>query len=228
MSQTSKPKLSRSVRNSLLLLVPGILGALTIFLLWRAHPEPSYWQELFEDGMAFLQENPWALILAVATLPGMGFPISPLLFLFGVVLAPRYGMIPACAIGIAAQSFCTTWTYLLASGPLRGVLKKFVSRKHELPQLTHRNAIRLCLIMRITPGIPYAIQNVVLGIAGMRPKPYFLVSIPITAMWTIGFIVTGGAIFKGHAGLAITGLLLLVTMVLLTKMLRQKTRTNDG
>lgn len=228
MSETQKPQISRSVRNSFLLLIPGILGALTVFLLWRAHPEISYWQELFHGVIGFLRENPWALILALATLPGMGFPISPLLFLFGVVLAPRYGMITACAIGIVAQSFCTTWTYLLSSGPLRGVLKKVVSRKHELPQLTDSNAIRLCLIMRITPGIPYAIQNVVLGVVGMKPKPYLLVSIPITAMWTVGFIVTSGALFKGHAGLAIAGVLLLVAMILLTKMLRQRTRTNDG
>lgn len=228
MSETAEPKTSRYTRNGFLLLLPGILGALTVFLLWRAHPDLNYWKALLEAGMDFLKQNPWALVLAVATLPGIGFPISPLLLLFGVVLAPRYGMIPTCAIGIAAQSFCTTWTYLLSSGPLRGVLKKIVSRKRELPQLTHKNAIQLCLIMRITPGIPYALQNVVLGVVGMRAKPYLLVSIPITAMWTIGFIVTGGAIFKGHAGLAIAGVLLLVAMILLTKMLRQKTRTHDG
>ena len=228
MTEEGEERKSRLVRNSLLLLTPGMFVALAVTLSWRAHPDPAYWQEFLDLGLEFLEANPWALLLAVATLPGLGFPISPLLFLFGVVLAPRYGMPATCAMGIAAQSFCTIWTYLLASGPLRDVLRRFVSRRRELPELTGSNAIRLCLIMRITPGIPYALQNVVLGIVGMKLKPYLIVSIPITAMWTIGFIVTGGAIFEGQAGLAITGVLLLIVLVLLTKMLRNKTQINDG
>lgn len=228
MTKTTESKKSHLVRNGLLLLIPGVMGALTIYLLWKSQPDLYYWRGLFDQSLSFLKANPWALILAVATLPGMGFPISPLLLLFGVVLAPRYGMVTTCALGILSQSFCTTWTYLLSSGPLRDVLKKIVSQRRELPELTESNALRLCLILRITPGIPYAIQNIVLGIVGMRLKQYLIVSIPITALWTIGFIVTGGAIFKGQVGLAITGVLLLVAMVLLTKMLRQKTQTNDG
>ncbi|MGB0744043.1 MAG: VTT domain-containing protein [Opitutales bacterium] len=228
MTEQGEAKKSRLVRNSLLLLIPGLVGALTVFLMWRANPELEYWRGLLEQGRAFLEAHPWALLAAVATLPGIGFPISPLLFLFGVVLAPRYGMPAACALGILAQSFCTTWTYLLASGPLREVLRKFVSQRRELPEITDGNAIRLGLVLRITPGIPYALQNIVLGIVGMRLKPYLIVSMPITALWTMGFIVTGGAIFEGQVGLAITGVLLLIVLVLITKMLQSRTQTSDA
>jgi uncharacterized membrane protein YdjX (TVP38/TMEM64 family) len=228
MTQPSENKTSRLLRNGLLLLIPGMISALTVFLLWQAHPDPAYWRGLFDHFLNLLKDNPWALVAAVATLPGIGFPISPLLVLFGIALAPRYGMVTTCALGILAQSLCTTWTYLLASGPLRDILKRIVSRHRELPELTDGNALRLCLILRITPGIPYALQNVVLGIVGMRPKPYLFVSIPITALWTIGFIVTGGAIFEGRAGLAIAGILLLIVLVILTKMLRKRTVKNDG
>lgn len=228
MIEPTEKKKSRLVRNSLLLLIPGIFGALTVFLMWHSNPDLEYWRGLFEACMDFLKANPWALILALATLPGIGFPISPLFFLFGIVLAPRYGMPMTCAIGILTQSFCTIWTYLLASGPLRDVLRRLVRKKRELPELTDRNALRLGLVMRITPGIPYALQNIVLGILGMRLKPYLIVSIPITALWTIGFIVTSGAIFEGRAGLAISGVLLLVVMVIMTKMLRERTMTDAG
>jgi len=227
MTETTEAQKSRPMRNALLLLIPGFFGAFAVYLLWAANPDPDYWRGLFDQTLAFLKANPWALLAAVATLPGIGFPISPLLFLFGVVLAPRYGMPAACALGILAQSFCTTWTYLLASGPLRDVLRRIISRQRELPQLTETNALRLGLILRITPGIPYALQNIVLGILGMRLKPYLLVSIPTTALWTIGFIVTGGALFEGRAGLAISGVLLLVVLVVMTKMLRRKTLTDD-
>lgn len=228
MTEPPPTKKSRLVRNGLLLLIPGTVGALAVYLLWQSHPDPDYWRGRFDQILDFLKAHPWALLAAVATLPGIGFPISPLLFLFGVVLAPRYGMATTCALGIAAQSFCTTWTYLLASGPLRDMLRRIVSRRRELPELNESNALRLGLILRITPGIPYALQNIVLGIVGMRFKPYLIVSIPLTALWTVAFIVTGGAIFEGRAGLAITGVLLLIVLVLLTKMLRKKTTSYDG
>lgn len=228
MTESPENRKARLLRNGLLLLIPALVGAFAVYLLWAANPDPDYWRGVFDQSLDFLKANPWALLAAVATLPGIGFPISPLLLLFGVVLAPRYGMPTACALGILSQSFCTTWTYLLASGPLRDVLRRIVSRRRELPELTENNAIRLCLILRITPGIPYALQNIVLGILGMRLKPYLMVSIPITALWTTGFIVTGGAIFEGRAGLAIAGVLLLIVLVLATRMLRRKAEPTHG
>lgn len=228
MTEFPEKQSSRLWRNSLLLLIPGMIGALTVYLFWQANPDLEHWQGLFEQGLNYLKAHPWALLATVAILPGLGFPISPLLFLVGIVLVPRYGMPLTCALGILAQSACTTWTYLLSAGPLRGLLRRIVSRRRELPQLNDSNALRLGLILRITPGIPYALQNIVLGIVGMRLKPYLIVSIPITALWTIGFIITGGAIFEGRAGLAIAGVLLLIAMIILTKMLQQKTLPDDG
>lgn len=228
MTEPTEEKKPRVLRNSLLLLIPGALGALTVYLFWQANPNPEYWKGIVEQGLDYLKAHPWALLAAVATLPGLGFPISPLLFLVGIVLVPRFGMPITCALGILAQSFCTIWTYLLSSGPLRDLLRRIVSRRRELPQLTDSNALRLGLILRITPGIPYALQNIVLGIVGMRLKPYLIVSLPISALWTVGFIVTGGAIFEGRIGLAIAGVLLLIVLIILTQMLQRKTLTHDG
>ncbi|MFU8848305.1 MAG: VTT domain-containing protein [Opitutales bacterium] len=215
-------------RNYLLLALSALFTALCLYLLWQSYPHPDDWRRIFNSSLEYLRTHPWALLAALATLPGIGFPISPLLVLIGIALAPRYGLAMTCTLGILAQSCCTTWTYLLASGPLRSVLRRFLSQRRELPHFDERNALRLGLILRITPGIPYALQNIVLGIVGMRFRPYLMVSIPITALWTIGFIVTGGAFFEGRAGLAISGILLLIVLVLLTKMLQRKTQVNHG
>jgi uncharacterized membrane protein YdjX (TVP38/TMEM64 family) len=215
-------------RRFALLLIPGLLTALTVYLFWRSHPDPAHWRELAQTAFGYLEAHPWALLLALATLPGLGLPISPLLILTGIVLAPRYGMATACLLGILAQSTCTTWTYLLASGPLRAVIARYVRKRRELPVLTEANMIRIGLILRITPGIPYALQNVTLGILGMRLGPYLAVSIPISALWSVGFIVTGGAIFEGRAGLAISAVLLLVVLVIATKMFARKKIADDG
>ena len=205
-----------------------MLSAAMVCALWWAHPDLQYWKDLFFAILAFLEAHPWALVLALATLPGIGFPISPLFILMGAVLGPKYGLPTACFIAIAAQSTCTIWTYLLAAGPLRKVLTKYILQRRALPTLTESNAVRLALIMRITPGVPYAFQNIALGIIGLKLKPYLITSLPITAIWTIGFVTTGGAIFKGSAGVALSGVLLLVILVLATRMLRNRTKEYAG
>lgn len=215
-------------RNVALLVISGALAALAVFLFWQSHPDPAYWRDLAQEALGYLKAHPWALLLVLATLPGLGFPVSPILVLTGIVLAPRYGMVTACLLGVLAQGTCTTWTYLLASGPLRAVITRYVRKRRELPSLTEGNMIRVGLILRLTPGIPYALQNVALGILGIRLGPYLAVSIPTSSIWSIGFIVTGGAIFEGRAGLAISGVLLLVVLVIATKMIARKKIAHDG
>lgn len=218
----------RLQRNLALLCIPAVLSALTVFLLWHSHPEVAYWLGLLAEGQSFLQANPWALIAVLATLPGFGFPISPVLVLFGIVLAPLYGMPATLALAFAAQGLCTIWTYALAVGPMRGLLTAYILRHRELPELTNGNAVRLGLILRLTPGIPYALQNVALGILGMRLRPYLLVSLPTTSIWTAGFVITGGAIFKGQIGWAVTGVVILIVLVLATRMWSRKNKADVG
>ena len=219
---------SRLKRNLLLLCIPAALSATVVYLLWQAHPDLEYWKQLIASIYAFIEAHPWALVLALAILPGMGFPCSPLLILVGVVLGPIYGLPLACLIAIIAQAICTIWTYLLAAGPLRDILTRYVLRKTEFPKLNESNALRLAQIVRITPGIPYPIQNIVLGVSGIKLKPYLLVSLPATGVWTIGFVFTGGAIFEGSAGLVITGFALLVVLILVTRALRNRTNRYAG
>ena len=226
MSEPSVDRTKRNVRNLILFLLPGIASAAVVYSLWHANPDLAYWKGLLYDLRDFLAKNPWALVLTVATLPGLGVPISPILILFGIVMQPKYGAVGACAIGIAAQSFCSIWTYFLASGILRNFLRRYVLRNRALPELNQRNALRLGFIIRIAPGFPYALQNIVLGVLGLPFKTYLLVSIPVNSLYTIGFIVTGGAIFEGQMGLALTGALLLVVVVLATRMIRSRTQTN--
>ncbi|MGB0415816.1 MAG: TVP38/TMEM64 family protein [Coraliomargarita sp.] len=228
MSEPSLDLKKRNVRNLILFLLPGIISAAVVYKLWSAHPDLAYWKGLLDELRAFLADNPWALILTVATLPGLGVPISPILILFGIVMQPQFGVIGACAIGIAAQSLCSIWTYFLASGILRDFLRNYVLRNRALPELNHRNALRLGFIIRIAPGFPYALQNIVLGVLGLPFKTYLLVSIPVNSLYTIGFIVTGGAIFEGQVGLALTGALLLVVVILATRMIRSRAQNNVG
>jgi uncharacterized membrane protein YdjX (TVP38/TMEM64 family) len=211
-----------------LLLIPAGIAALGVYSAWSTHPDPAHWQQLGNDARSYLEARPLLLLIVLATLPGVGFPMSPLLILFGIVMSPRFGLPITCVSGIAATSICTVWSYLLAAGPLRLFLKKHLLHKWTLPELTQHNALRLGLIIRITPGIPYPLQNVALGVMGLRFKTYLLASLPVQSLYTMGFIVTGGAIFEGKVGLALTGGGLLVVVILASRMLRNRTTRHVG
>ncbi|MEM7790073.1 MAG: VTT domain-containing protein [Verrucomicrobiota bacterium] len=209
----------KPIQLLILFLGSGFVAAAALFFLWQSNPDVEFWKNLLKTSYIFLESNPWALILAVATLPGFGFPVSPILILFGVVLGPRYGVITASIIAVAALGFCSIWSYALSAGPLRSILKKFIFKKRDLPKLTKENAYRVGFILRITPGIPYALQNISLGVIGLEFKTFLIVSLPIQSLYAVGFVVTGGAIFQGQTGLAITGFLLLVVAILVVRIL---------
>jgi uncharacterized membrane protein YdjX (TVP38/TMEM64 family) len=212
----------RTKRNIAFLLLPLIFFIFVVYALWKSHPETAYWLNLFSSIKSYIEANPWALVLALATLPGLGFPISPLLILFGIALPPLYGLPATLALAYTAQGLCTTWTYALARGPLYNLLTQYILRERKLPKMTQSNTMRLGLFLRLTPGIPYAMQNIILGIMGMPVRSYLLVSIPTTSMWSTGFIVTGGAIFKGQFGWAAGGIVFLVALMLAIYIWRRK------
>ena len=215
-------KSHRTKRNIALLLLPLIFIILVAYALWKSHPETAYWLNLFSSIKSYIVANPWALVLALATLPGLGFPISPLLILFGIALPPLYGLPATLALAYTAQGLCTTWTYALARGPLYNLLTQHILRERKFPKMTQSNTMRLGLFLRLTPGIPYAMQNIILGIMGMPVRSYLLVSIPTTSMWSTGFIVTGGAIFMGQFGRAAGGIVFLVALMLAIYIWRRK------
>lgn len=215
---------SRLKRNLLLLIIPGLLSAAFVFTLWNSHPDIEYWRDILGRILQFLEERPASLILAMAVLPGLGFPISPLLIFTGAVLGARYGMINTCLLILLAQAICSIWTYYLSAGPLRGIFQRYVLRKRELPPLSGQNAWRIASIIRITPGIPYALQNIALGVMGLPFRIYMIVSIPIQSLYSIGFIIGGGAMFKGRFGLALTALIFLVAVVLTARIFLNRNR----
>lgn len=195
-----------------------------LFFLWRLEPDPREWLKFLETARGYLAARPWLLLASIAVLPGFGFPISPLLILLGASMGPTHGLPATCALGILAQAACSLWAYGAAVGPLRNIVSRLIFRQRDWPEITRENAFRVTLLVRLTPGIPFAVQNVALGLLGVRLRTYLGASIPPQALYAVGFIATSGAIFEGRTGIAITGVLLLICLGIATRVVLKRRR----
>ena len=169
------------------------------------------------------QAHPVLLFFAIAILPGMGFPASPLLIAAGIAWG---GGTRACCLAISAIAINMSWTYFLATGigkPL--LLRLFGKRLQKWEALQGKNLYLITGALRLTPGIPFFLQNYALGIMGIPFLPYILISLPLNAIFVIGFVVSGGAILSGSIAHALVGLGLILLVTLLLRYLRSRYRS---
>lgn len=167
-----------------------------------------------------LVDHPWALIAALVFLPGLPIPASPLLFTAGVVWREQ----PLMAVGLSvfAISLNLTWTYWLAAGPGRRLVEKLLTATQiQIPDLPRGDHLRLILIMKLTPGIPFFLQNYLLG---FLRAPFFLylpISILCNGIIGAGFVLSGVGLADGNLKPAITGVSLIVLGVVFTQFIRK-------
>jgi len=163
---------------------------------------------------------PLVLFFALVVLPGLGFPASALLLLAGVTWGSNWS---GCAVALLATFLNMSWTYLVAAGPARTVVARLLgTRWDRWRSMGQKDRIRLAVLLRVTPGVPLFVQNYVLGLLAVPFLPYILISVPINGVFVVGFVLTGGAIFEGRVGLAISGVAVLVAAIVLVHLLRAR------
>ena len=168
----------------------------------------------------FGAQYPWAIFLAIAILPAFGFPASALLLLAGMVWGSNA---TSCVIALAAVLLNILATHSFAAGPGKKLVTRLLgARARPLGNLSAADHVRLSWIIRITPGVPLFVQNYVLGIVGVTLRQSLLAALPVTGLYVCGFVLTGGAIFDGAWGLAITGICLVVATGFAARMMRRR------
>ena len=173
--------------------------------------------------ITWCSSNSLVLYAAIVVLPGLGFPASVLLVLAGVVWGAS---LQTCAIALSAIILNLLWTRWLAAGPGKHLISRMLGKRwSRLENLPRADLYRLTCILRVTPGLPLFAQNYILGVLGVPLRPYLMISVPLNALWVVGFVITGGAVFQGRAGIAITGVCILVAGTLLIRLIRSRMRS---
>ena len=162
---------------------------------------------------------PGLLFAGIVLLPAFGFPASALLLLAGIV----WGSNPAsCAIALGAIFLNIIVTHSFAAGPGKRVISRFLGeRLKPWERFSAADHAKVTWLVRLTPGIPLFVQNYLLGFLGIPLRQSLLIALPVTGLYVCGFVLTGGAIFDGTWGLAITGVCLVAAAAFAARLMRK-------
>ncbi len=179
---------------------------------------------LKERAFAFVRElGPTVFFGAMLLLPAIGMPMTFFTIPAGEAFAPRLGLGPVIAIALTVLALNLALTYWLARYALKPFLTRLLARYgYNVPRVTAENALTVTLVVRLTPGPPYALQGYLLAIAEVPFGLYMLISWPVQAAWGVGAIVLGQGILNGNFTLAAAGLAVIVMVVGVVQWLRQK------
>jgi uncharacterized membrane protein YdjX (TVP38/TMEM64 family) len=178
---------------------------------------------LAERAMALVRaQGPVVFFLAMAILPGVGAPASPFDLAAGPAFGEQLGMPLVVVLACAALTVNMTLTYWLARRALRPVLERLMTRfGYKLPALEPSELMDLTIVMRVTPGMPFVIQNYLLGMARVPFGRYVIVSSVIIWIYTVGIVLFGDAVLHGKGGMAVVAVSVLVVAAVATHWVRK-------
>ena len=195
------------------------LALAAAWVAWKSGVDLVVLKAAWESCNAYLKEHPAALFWAIVFLPALPIPTSALLFTAGVVWGDR--PVIACLLCLLAMALNLSWTYWLAANPARGIVEKLMAAgSFQIPDLPRGDHLKLILVMRLTPGFPFFLQNYVLGF--MR-APYFLylpVSLLCSGLIGTGIVLSGVGLGGGKLKAAILGISLIVVGGIITQVIR--------
>ena len=198
-----------------------LLAAAAVFALRGAPLREAV--ALFDQAMGRISAaGPWAFFSAMAILPAVGAPFLAFVLTVGPAFKSQLGLGGVLAACAASMFFNITFTYWLARCWLRPFLEKLVTRYgYKVPQVAPADQFEITLLLRITPGPPFFLQNYLLGLARIPFPLYFAVSAVVVMMNTTALVIFSEALVHGRGRQAVLGASLLVAVILVIHMLRR-------
>jgi uncharacterized membrane protein YdjX (TVP38/TMEM64 family) len=167
--------------------------------------------------------GPWVFFASEAVIPALGVPLIAFNLVAGEAFTAALGLGGVMAAAMTALALNLALSYWLARYALRPLLVRLADRYgYRIPRLTAENGLSVTLLIRLTPGPPYAFQCYLLGLAAVPFRVYFVVSWLCLIPWSVGAIVLGRGILNGNFTLAAAGLAVLAGAVLLVQRWRRK------
>lgn len=166
--------------------------------------------------------GPVAFFTAMALGPAFGVPSLTFILPAGPAFADRLGMTNVILLSMLAITANYVLAYWLARRALRPLLEKLVLRLgYDLPKVEAGDTTDMILILRLTPGIPFCVQNYLLGLAEVPFGKFFLLSFVLCMPQNAAFILFGDALLHGKGKMLLYAGGAIVALVSGTHLLRR-------
>jgi uncharacterized membrane protein YdjX (TVP38/TMEM64 family) len=197
--------------------VGAILLAAAVLVAWGLDL-----RALLAQGLDLIRGmGPGAFFAAMAVLPAVGVPLSAFALTAGPVFGQQLGMGLVVFLCLLAITLNMALTYFLARRALRPFLEKLFARLgYRMPQAGTEDATDLIILLRVT-GLPFLVQNYLLGLAGLPFGKYLLVSCLVSWPINVAFILFGDALLQGRGKVALVAFCLIVALTAATHLLKK-------
>lgn len=154
-------------------------------------------------------EGAGVFFVAMAVLPFVGFPLSAFVLSAGPVFAPTLGPAMVIVCGVGALAVNVSLSYWFAAVALRPWMERVILwLGYPVPKLPEGKEWEFTLLLRLVPGVPFFLQNYLLGLARVHFGIYMLVSMIVPTIHLSIAVLAGDALAKGDKGkLTIAGVL---------------------
>lgn len=198
----------------------GLAGTAALVLLVPPQDLLPLARRTLDTTVATLQElGPVLFYAAGAALCLVGAPVSPI----WIAGAAAFGPWTAFAGSVAMLVTAISGAHLVANRVLRTLLLRLLARLgRDVPQVKPENHLAFALLLRITPGVPFVLQNNLIPLAGVPLRVNLAAGLPVQSAYAAGFCFLGGAFLSGSAGTAIAGVGILAAAALVVRMLRRR------
>ncbi len=159
---------------------------------------------------------------AMALLPSLGAPQMAFSLTAGPVFGPQLGIGLVVALALLALTVNMALSYFLARRALRPLLVKlFTKLGYALPRAAPGDEFDLLILLRVTPGVPFPVQNYLLGLAEVPFGQYMLVSCLVQWPMNAAFILFGDAMLQGRGRMALLVLGVILALMAATQLVRK-------
>ena len=222
---SSGPRPPRGRRHlvlaSILACVGGI-AALVVVFLYRTELA-----QLWADATGALRTLPWYLfMLAMILLPLAGFPNSVLM----IAASGAYGVTSSLLMAVPALLINQTAGYFISRHLGRPTLDRILARTRLRGlNLDTGSPWTTTLLIRIVPGMPYAVQNYLPGIMGVPFRIFLPASFPPAYAYATLFILMGNEVtnlLDGRIGKGITWILLMAVVLSAARVVARRIQAN--
>lgn len=224
MSQAPTPKRKLPIVPLLIIALIGVVVAGFLVHRYGLHEILARIKAASDEGIAMIRQfGATAFFVGMAILPAVGVPLLAFTIPAGQAFAGQLGMGGVIAISLVAVGINLAIGYWVSRYALRPLLTALLKRYgYNVPRVTPENALTVTLLVRLTPGPPYALQACLLGLAEVPFRIYLVVSWIALLPWVIGAIVLGEGLFSGKFGTAVIGIGVLIVAVVVVQLIRRK------